>query len=126
MAAQSFPEPVVDPKDYSNSFSLINLAFVVPIPFLAIDLYRRSADWFAPSGAIALFLVAFVQFRQLSRLQLKHFRNADAASRGETIQGLSAIYQRLDKRVFWAGLCGTAIWAYGDKLVKWLLLMFAA
>jgi hypothetical protein len=72
----------------------------VPLPFLALDLLQGSADWFAPSGAIALFCVAFVQFRQLSRLQVKHFRNAEAAANGDTIQGRSTVYQAVDRQAF--------------------------
>jgi hypothetical protein len=120
MVQKSFPEPIVDPRDYRSSVLLIKAALAVPLPFLALDLLQGSADWFAPSGAIALFCVAFVQFRQLSRLQVKHFRNAEAAANGDTIQGLSTVYQAVDRQAFWAGLYGTAVWAYGDKLIKWL------
>src|SRR4051812_7253775 len=110
----SFPAAVVDPEDYKSGFMISKTAFVVPLPFVALDIYLRSAEWFAPAGAIALFLVAFVQVRQISRLQIKHFRNAERASKGETVLGLSASYEHLDKVLFWAGLYGTAIWAYGD------------
>lgn len=121
MPADAFPEPVVDPKEYKADFTTVNVAFCAPVVFLVMDVWRRSPDWFAPSGAIALFLVAFIQARQFSRLHVKHFRNAQAASKGETIQGLSSTYQALEKRAFWAALYGTAVWAYGDKLIKYLV-----
>jgi len=120
MPSQAFPEPNVDPEAYEPGFYLVYAAFLVPLPFLAIDLLRQSPAWFAPSGALALFLVAFAQQTQLSRLQLKHFRNAERASNHETIRGLSAIYQALEKRLFWAGLYATAAWAYGENLVSLL------
>jgi len=126
MTAAKFPEPAVDPEEYKPGFLLIWVAFIIPPVFLAIDLCRKSPAWFAPSGALALFLVAFVELRQLSRLQLKHFRNAERAAKHEAIQGLSKTYQALEKRVFWAGLYGTGIWAFGDKLINWLLRMIAA
>jgi hypothetical protein len=65
--------------------------------------------------------LTFVQFRQLSLLQDKHFRNAKRARKDEPIQILSVPYCRLERWTFWAALYGTAIWAYGEKLVKVLL-----
>jgi hypothetical protein len=65
--------------------------------------------------------VAYVQFRQLSLLQNKHIKNAEHAKKGEPIGLLSEEYRELERFVFWAGLYGTAILAYGDKLVKLLL-----
>lgn len=121
MATQSFPQPTVDPEEYEQGFVVIAVAFVLPTLFAAIDLCRKSPMWFAPSGAVTLFLVAFVQQRQLSRLQLKHFRNAERALKKETIQAVSSTYQELEKRAFWAGLYGTTVWAYGDKIIKWLI-----
>jgi hypothetical protein len=107
---------------YRKAFMCLGVAFVLPLPFLALDIYYlKSAEWFAPSGAMALFLVAFAQFSQLSHLQNKHFWNADRAKRDEPIQVLSETYRKLERWVFWAGLYGTAVWAYGDKLVKMLL-----
>jgi len=73
-----------------------------------------------------IFVVLFVQLRQLSRLQVKHFRNAEAAAKHQPILGLSDLYKALDKAVFWAALYGTGVWAYGDKLVRLLLRWIAA
>jgi hypothetical protein len=121
MPTDEFPQPIVDPREYRSEFRIATVAFGIPIPFLALDLWRGSPDWFAPSGALALFVVAFVQARQFSRLHIKHFRNAKAAIKGETIQGLSDSYKNLERQLFWAGLYGTAVWAYGDKLIKVLV-----
>lgn len=106
---------------YRRGFVLLRVAFGVPPLFLALDVCLKAAEWFAPSGAIALFLVAFVQFRQLSLLRDKHFRNAERAREDKPIQVLSEPYRKLERWSFWAGLYGTAVWAYGDKLVKLLL-----
>src|SRR5437588_8632558 len=126
MTAEEFPSPVVDRQEFASGFALARVAWVIPIPFLIVDLILKSASWFAPSGELVLFLIAIVQLRQLSRLQVKHFRNAEAAAKHQTIQGLSGLYKALDKRVFWVGLYGTLVWAYGDKFVKLLLSWIAA
>lgn len=117
---QDFLTPDVDPGLYRRDFRLIRIGFVIPLPFLILDLFLCKTDWFAPSGAVTLFFVAFVQFRQLSLLQNKHFKNADHAKKGEPIRLLSKGYRKLEHYSFWAGLYGTAIWAYGDKLVRLL------
>ena len=117
---QDFLIPEVDPELYRRGFTLIRIGFVIPLPFLILDLFLCKPDWFAPSGAVTLFFVAFVQFRQLSLLQNKHFKNADHAKKGEPIRLLSNEYRKLEQYGFWAGLYGTAIWAYGDKLVRLL------
>src|SRR5262245_28712668 len=66
---------------------------LLPAPFLAIDLlWCQKPEWFAPSGVVTLFLVAFVQFRQLALLQNKHFTNARRARDNEAIQVLSREY----------------------------------
>lgn len=103
---------------YRRWFHLVTLAFVIPIPFLAMHLWLRRPEWFAPSGAITLFLVGVVQFKQLGMLENKHITNAERASRGESVQLLSEEYPRLEVRSFWAALLGTGIWAYGDKIVS--------
>jgi len=121
VATQTFVTPTVDPEMYGRGFVLLRVAFAVPAPFLILDLCLKAAEWFGPSGAIALFLVAFVQFRQLSLLQNKHFHNAERARKNESIQVLSEPYRKLELMSFWAGLYGAAVWAYGDKLVKVLL-----
>jgi hypothetical protein len=112
-----FIQPKADPELYRLSELLVKIAFAVPAPFLLIDLLT-CGDWFARSGALALFLVAFAQFRLLSALQDKHIWNAERARKNEKIQTLSAQYKSLEKLTFWAGLYGTGIWAYGDKLTK--------
>jgi hypothetical protein len=106
---------------YRKWFRLVTVGFLIPIPFLAFDLWLRSPEWFAPSGAITLFFVAVVQFKQLGLLQNKHVANAERASKGEPIQLLSEEYCRLERRSFWAALLGTGIWAYGDKIVTLIL-----
>jgi hypothetical protein len=45
MVQQSFPEPIVDPRDYRSSVLLIKAALAVPLPFLALDLLQGSANW---------------------------------------------------------------------------------
>lgn len=114
---------------YRRGFQLLRIGYAVPILFLALDVWLRSPEWFAPSGALTLFLVAFVQFRQLSLLQNKHFENAERARKNDPndpILVLSEPYRSLERKSFWAGLFGTAIWAYGDKLVKVLLAAICA
>jgi hypothetical protein len=106
---------------YRRWFHFLTIGYVIPIPFLALDLFRGIPEWFAPSGAITLFLVAVVQFKQLGLLQNKHIANAERASKHEPIQLLSETYRRLELRSFWAAVLGTVIWAYDDKLVKVLL-----
>lgn len=118
---QTFVTPNVDPEMYRRGFQLLRIGYAIPIPFLALDLWFGSAEWFAPSGAVTLFFVAFVQFKQLSLLQNKHFKNAERARKNEPVWVLSEPYRSLERKSFWAGLFGTAIWAYGDKLVKVLL-----
>ena len=117
----AFATTIVDPTMYRRWFHLVIIGFVVPVPFLAVDLWLRRPEWFAPSGAMTLFLVAVVQFKQLGLLQNKHITNAERASKGEPIQLLSEEYRRLELRSFWAALLGTGIWAYGDKIVRLLL-----
>jgi hypothetical protein len=120
----TFVVPTVEPEMYRQGFQLLRIGYVLPIPFLAIDLlWCQKPEWFAPSGAITLFLVAFVQFRQLALLQNKHFFNAQRARDNEPVQILSKEYRSLERRSFVAGLLGTAIWAYGDKLIKALLVV---
>jgi hypothetical protein len=85
---------------YRRWFHLVTLAFVIPIPFLAMHLWLRRPEWFAPSGAITLFLVGVVQFKQLGMLENKHITNAERASRGESVQLLSEEYRRLEVRSF--------------------------
>jgi hypothetical protein len=118
---RAFVVPTVDPEMYRRGFQLLWISYALPAPFLVIDLWYQKPEWFAPSGAITLFLVAFVQFRQLALLQNKHFANARRARDNEPIQVLSKEYRSLERRSFVAGLLGTAIWAYGDKLIKILL-----
>jgi hypothetical protein len=117
----AFANTIVDPAMYRIWFRLLTIGYVVPIPFLVLDLCLGKPEWFAPSGAITLFLVAVVQFKQLGLLQNKHITNAERASKQESIQLLSDDYRRLELRSFWSALFGTGIWAYGDKLVKVLL-----
>jgi hypothetical protein len=117
---QNFITPNADPELYRRGFTLICIGFVIPPPFFILDLVLCKPDWFAPSGALTLFFVAFVQLRQLSLLQDKHFKNAEYAKKGQPIHLLSKEYRRLERCSFWAGLYGTAIWAYGDKLVRLL------
>jgi hypothetical protein len=119
--SSEFPEANVDPENYRAGFVLVKVALGVPLVFLGLDCWRGSADWFARSGAITLFILAFVQATLVSRLQTKHFRNAERASERRPILGLSASYGRLEKHVFWSGLYGTAVWAFGDKLVTLLV-----
>src|SRR5207237_1876988 len=107
MTAEEFPSPVVDRQEYASGFALARVAWAIPIPFLIVDLVLKSASWFAPSGALVLFLIAFVQLRQLSRLQVKHFRTAEAAAKHQTIPGLSGLYKAPDKTVLWVGLYRT-------------------
>jgi hypothetical protein len=118
---RAFVVPTVASEMYRRGFQFLYFGFVLPWPFLALDLWLRKPEWFAPSGAITLFLVAFVQFRQLALLQNKHFANARRARDNEAIQVLSREYRNLERRSFVAGLLGTAICAYGDKLIKILL-----
>jgi hypothetical protein len=117
----AFVVPKVAPEMYRRGFQFLWISYVLPAPFFVIDLWLRSPEWFAPSGAITLFLVASVQFRQVALLQNKHFFNAQRARDNEPIQILSKEYRSLERRSFGAGLLGTAIWAYGDKLIKALL-----
>ena len=117
----AFATTIVDPEMYRRWFHLLTISYVIPIPFLALDLWLGKPEWFAPSGAITLFLVAAVQFKQLGLLQNKHITNAERASKHEPIQLLSEAYRRLELRSFWAALLGTGVWAYGSKLVKVLL-----
>ena len=116
-----FINTIVDPEMYRRGFRLLYIGYVIPIPFLTLDLWLGKSEWFAPSGAITLFLVAFVQFRQLGLLQNKHITNAERASQHKPIQLLSEPYRRLERRSFWAALFGTGIWAYGDKIVRLIL-----
>lgn len=118
---RAFVVPTVDPEMYRRGFQLLRIGFVLPVPFFVIDLWLQRPEWFAPSGAITLFLVAFVQFRQLALLQNKHFFNAQRARNNEPIQVLSREYRSLERMSFAGGLIGTANWAYGDKLIKALL-----
>jgi hypothetical protein len=119
---RAFVVPTVDPEMYRRGFQFLWISYVLPAPFLAIDLlWCQKPEWFAPSGAVTLFLVAFVQFKQLALLQNKHFANARRARDNEPIQLLSEKYRKLERKSFWAGLLGTAIWTYGDKLIKILL-----
>ena len=74
---RTFVTPNVDPEMYRRGFQLLCIGYAIPIPFLALDLWLRKPEWFAPSGAVTLFLVAFVQFKQLALLQNKHFQNAE-------------------------------------------------
>ena len=117
----AFAATVVDPDMYRRGFHLLTIGYLTPIPFLVLDLWLKTPEWFAPSGAFTLFLVAFVQFRQLALLQNKHITNAERASTHQPIQLLSKPYRRLERRSFWAALLGTGIWAYGDKLIKVIL-----
>jgi len=117
----TFVVPTVDPEMYRRGFQLLRIGYLLPLPFFALDLWLQKPGWFAPSGAITLFLVAFLQFRQLALLQNKHFFNAQRARDNEPIQILSKEYRSLERKSFVAGLLGTAIWAYGDKLIKILL-----
>jgi hypothetical protein len=88
----AFVVPTVDPEMYRRGFQYLYISYVLPVPFLALDLCLGEPEWFAPSGAITLFLVAFVQFRQLALLQNKHFFNAERAKNNEPIQILSKDY----------------------------------
>jgi hypothetical protein len=101
----SFVIPTVDSQLYRKDFWLLGAAVVAPLCCLPIDLSIKQAEWFAPSGAISLFLVAFVQFKQLSLLQNKHFTNAQRACRGGPIQLLSDQYRKLERCSFWVALC---------------------
>lgn len=110
-------EPVptqADPDLYRHSWKFVWAAFAVPIAFLLLDVYHGRVDWFPRSGALALFLAAFAQFKQLSCLQEKHIQNAQRAQKGEPIRRISPQYGALERWVFFAGLYGTAVWAYGD------------
>lgn len=110
--------PQVDPEMYRRLFWAIRLAYVIPLLFLGVDLWRGKADWFPPSGAVVLFIVACVQFKQLSLLHNKHLYNAVRAATGQPIQALSPQYRRLEWESLVAALLGTVVWAYGDKLIK--------
>jgi hypothetical protein len=118
----TFGIPELDPdlqRWYKRAFWLLSIGYAIPIPFLVLDLCLfRKPEWFAPSGAIILFVVAVVQFKQLALLHNKHIRNAERARTNQQIQLLSGPYRRLECRSFVAGLLGTLIWAYGDKLIK--------
>src|SRR5262245_2461678 len=63
---------------YRGGFRLLTISYLIPIPFLVLDLWPKTPDWFARSGAATLFLVAFVQFRQAARLHTEHIRNPDS------------------------------------------------
>jgi hypothetical protein len=118
---QDFLTPKADPELYGISFVFVYIAFLVPIPFFFLDLCIGNAEWFHRSGAITLFIIAFVQFKQLSLLQNKHIKNAERAKNQEPIYLLSEEYKKLEGKIFWAGLYGTAVLAYGDKLMEMLI-----
>lgn len=123
MEIQSLNTPSASPKKmYKLGFLFIYVTYIVPIPFLIVDILFKKPDWFPPSGAIVLFLAAFVEFKQLSsRLQNKHILNAQRAQNNDPALPLSKEYRKLEKYVFWAGVYGTVTWAYGDKMVRILV-----
>ena len=118
---RSYVRTKVPPEMYGSLFKWVYFGYGLPILFLALDLWLQKPDWFARSGAITVFIVACIQFRQMNLLQNKILTNAQRARNNESISLLSDEYQSLGGINFWAGLYGTAIWAYGDKLITGLL-----
>jgi hypothetical protein len=97
LAREGYSYEVMEPlRGIRESLDLVHL-------FLDEGDDTPNLKWFAPSGAITLFLVAFVQFRQLALLQNKHFFNAQRARDNEPIQILSKEYRSLKRRSFGAG-----------------------
>ncbi len=98
-----------------------------PYRRLLVDLFVvKNAEWFAPSGAVTLFAIAFVQSWQWSRMHTKHFRNLERLANGDPVEVPSVVYKKLEKRLFVLAAYGTLIWAFGDKLVEFLVRFVAA
>ncbi|CAL8474479.1 hypothetical protein [Caballeronia sp. S22] len=116
-----FKETVADPNLYRSCFELVYAACAIPAFFLIIDLWRGSPQLFHRSGALALFLVAVAQFKQLSKFRNKLLKNLIEVKEDKKISLLSEDYSALEWRIFSVGLYGTLVTAYGDVLVNWIL-----
>jgi hypothetical protein len=107
-------QAVVSWRELRSETLLLSAGVLAMAVSFAADAVRHQHEYFARSGAIAVFLSGLVAFRSLN----KHYRKFLNYSDLSQVPKTSRNQRIIDWLTLWLSIIATLVWAYGDLVFK--------